>query len=290
MTSIADALNDTWQFAYGYQGDLSQVTDPVGNTTKAVTDNAGRVVSVSDPLGNTTGLTYDNLDHVTQILDAHNGATSGSYDGNGNLLTITDANGNQTSYIYDSRNRMTSRADGLKVSESYGYDGNSNLTNYTDRRGTVDNFSYDGLNRRTFAYLGQNGSQYQDTINYSWDAGNRLTQAVDSVAGTISRQYSNGTPAYDGLDDLLQETTPQGTINYTYDSTRRRQTMTVAGQPQVSLLLSNCATCSLAVCSAASMISSTRSAPSVWSSDCRTTERVLAISKMSCAYPSTSSP
>ena len=69
--------------------------------------------------------------------------------------------------------------------------------------------------------------------------GNRLTQAVDSVAGTISRQYSNGTPAYDGLDDLLQETTPQGTINYTYDSARRRQTMTVAGQPQVSYIWDN---------------------------------------------------
>src|SRR6266851_1914736 len=55
---------------------------------------------------------------------------------------------------------------------------------------------------------------------------------------------------------------------------------------RVSLLLSTCATCSLAVCSAASMISSTRSAPKVRSSECRTTERVLAISKMSCAYPS----
>jgi RHS repeat-associated protein len=226
VTSIADALNDTTQFAYSYYGDLSQVTDPLGNSTKLSTDNAGRLILFSDPLGNTTGATYDNLDHVTQIVDARNGTTSGSYDGNGNLLSVTDANGNQTSYIYDSRNRVTSRTDGLRVSESYGWDANGNLTSHTDRRGEVTVFQYDALNRIKFAGFGQSGSQYQDAINYAWDGGNRLTGVTDSIAGTITR-------VPDLLDRLTSETTPQGTISYSYDNANRRQTMQVAGQPQV---------------------------------------------------------
>jgi YD repeat-containing protein len=125
------------------------------------------------------------------------------------------------------------------VSESYGYDGNSNLASHTDRRGEVTAFQHDALNRVTFAGFGQSGNQYQDTINYAWDAGNRLTGATDSIAGAISRQYSSGAPAYDGLDNLLQETTPQGTVSYTYDNASRRQTMQVAGQPQVSYTWDN---------------------------------------------------
>ncbi len=61
------------------------------------------------------------------------------------------------------------------------------LFQYTDRNGNVTKYTYDGLNRRTFAGFGYNGSTYQDTIGYTWDGGNRLTQAVDSTAGTIAR-------------------------------------------------------------------------------------------------------
>ena len=45
----------------------------------------------------------------------------------------------------------------------------------------------------------------------TYDAGNRVTQLVDTAAGTITRTY-------DGLDRLTQETTPQGAVSYTYDA------------------------------------------------------------------------
>ncbi|MGB8414566.1 MAG: hypothetical protein WCE23_17255 [Candidatus Binatus sp.] len=87
-------------------------------------------------------------------------------------------------------------------------------------------FQYDPLNRRKFAGFGQRGSQYESSINYTWDAGNRLTGATDSIAGTITR-------VPDLLDRVGSETTPQGSITYQYDNANRRQTMQVAGQPQV---------------------------------------------------------
>jgi YD repeat-containing protein len=112
------------------------------------------------------------------------------------------------------------------------HDGNGNLTRYTDRRGTVDNFSYDGLNRRTFAGFGYSGGSYQDTINYTWDGGDRMTQAVDALAGTIASTC-------DGLDRRTEEQTPQGDVTYGYDNASRRTSMTVAGQSAVNYTWDN---------------------------------------------------
>ena len=53
-----------------------------------------------------------------------------------------------------------------------------------------------------------------------------MTGATDSTTGTITR-------VPDLLDRLASETTPQGSISYSYDNANRRQTMQVAGQAQV---------------------------------------------------------
>ncbi|MGC1191584.1 MAG: RHS repeat-associated core domain-containing protein, partial [Candidatus Binatus sp.] len=97
----------------------------------------------------------------------------------------------------------------------------------TDRRGKVTVYQYDGINRRKFAGFGYAGSGYESTSTYTFDLGDRITQIVDSIAGTTMRQY-------DGLDDLTDEQTAQGEVGYLYDNARRRQTMTVVGQPTVS--------------------------------------------------------
>ncbi len=57
-------------------------------------------------------------------------------------------------------------------------------------------------------------------------------QAVDSLAGTITRGYDN-------LDRLTSEGTPQGSVSYAYDTAGRRTSMTVAGQTAVSYTYDN---------------------------------------------------
>jgi uncharacterized protein RhaS with RHS repeats len=75
-------------------------------------------------------------------------------------------------------------------------------------------------------------TSYVSTVAYAWDAGDRLTDAVDSVSGTISRDF-------DGLDRLTEEQTPQGPIGHTYYANGLRQTMTVQGQSSVSYSYDN---------------------------------------------------
>jgi RHS repeat-associated protein len=233
--SVQDALSNAAHFAY-FGGDLVTVTDPLGNVSTQSVDSVGRVISAIDALGNTTKYQYNNLNLLTQVTDAQGHNTSFSYDGNGNLLNLTDPASHTTSYTYDNMDRTLTRSDPLNRQESFAYDANGNLASATDHKGQVTAFTYDGLNRTTLAGFGAvvsgGTTTYQSTIAYTYDAGNRMTQAVDSAGGTI-------TEAYDGLDRMTSETTSLGTISYGYDAASRQTTMQVAGQPQVSYTYDN---------------------------------------------------
>jgi RHS repeat-associated protein len=223
---VTDGLGHATQIGYR-QGDLASITDALSRTSSVFTDAVGRLASVSDPLGNQTQYNYDAMDRITGVINALGEVTGATYDPNGNVLTVKDPRGVTHTFTYDSRNRRQTYQDPIGHSDSYVYDGMGNLTSHTDRKGQVTQISYDGINRPTLI-------TYQDnsTIAISWDGGNRATQFVDSINGTITRQY-------DGLDHLKQETTPQGTVSYTYDNADRRSTMTVAGQAQVNYTFDN---------------------------------------------------
>jgi RHS repeat-associated protein len=207
------------------------LTDPLGNTTTRFVDGAGRVAAITDPLGRITRYTYNAMNQVVQKVDALQGTTSISYDLNGNPVSLTNAAGNSISWTYDNMDRMATRSDSLLRTESYTYGPAGNLASFTDRKGQVTTYNYDRLNRLIFVGFGTQGSggsaTYASTLSYQYDADNRLTQAVDSVAGTI-------THGYDTLDRLTSEATPQGSITYGYDAAGRKTSMTVAGQPSVS--------------------------------------------------------
>ena len=235
-TSVTDALGNVTTLAYN-DGDLFAVTDPLGRTVNRYTDGVGRLLSISDPLGNLTRYDYSGRSLPVKLTDALGNAITFAYDANGNLTTLTDARSGQTTFTYDAKDRLASKTDPLSHTVSYGYDGANNLTQVTDRNGKIATFGYDGLSRRTTAAYGQTlvggtPSSPDATVSYTFDAGNRITQVVDSVGGSVSRSY-------DSLDRLTSETTPQGSISYGYDAASRRTSMTVAGQSAVNYAYDN---------------------------------------------------
>jgi len=229
VLSATDANGNVTQFAYS-GSDLVSVTDPLGRTTARFLDAAGRLLSVTDALGQMTRYSYNSFDQIMSTTDAAGNVTSFGYDGNGNLTSVADARNSSTPtiYTYDSLDRLATRKDPLGNIESYQYDGIGNLTQFTDRRGRISVYQYDSLNRLSFGGYGMTaGPAYESTENRTYDAANRLTQVADSLSGTV-------TQGYDGLDRLISEVTPQGSVGYTYDLAGRRQTMTVSGQSQVT--------------------------------------------------------
>jgi YD repeat-containing protein len=214
-------------FKYDSMGDQKSVTDSLGFTSTNYTDDLGRVLSAADPLGNITSFEYDALNRLQQVADEDGNGTAYNYTQGGNLQNITDRRGSVTGFSYDNRNRFSALTDPLQRVESYTYDALDNVTSTIDDRGKVTVYQYDALNRLVFVGYGANGGAYESTVSYTYDGANRLAQAVDSIAGTITRTY-------DANDDLTSETTPQGTISYTYDNIGRRTSMTVTGQPTVN--------------------------------------------------------
>jgi YD repeat-containing protein len=233
IVSMTTPLSKTKTIGYEY-GDAVSVTTPLGHTTNSFVDGAGRVVRITDARGAATRFEYNAVNQVTKAIDPLGGETTFTYDANGNLLTLTDARGKTTTWTYDNMDRVATRTDPLNRQESFTYDVNSNLISWTDRKGQVTSYAYDALDRQTFIGFGTTGNPpaYTNTITTTYDAGNRVTQVVDSAAGTITRSY-------DLLDRVTQEATPEGTVNYTYDAADRRATMTVAGQTVISYTYDN---------------------------------------------------
>jgi RHS repeat-associated protein len=225
-----DPFSDTWQLGYT-GGDVTSVTDALNNTTVFVYDGAGRKVSMTDPLGERTTFTYDGLNDLLTMTDPLNEVTQYTYDQNRNMTTVTDPKNisNPTQFIYNNMDEVMTRTDALAHSDAFQYDLNGNLNCHTDRKGQISVFGFDGLNRRTSAGFGAascTSTTFQNSTAFTYDGGNRLKTAVDTLAGTVSRNY-------DGLDDVNYESSPQGTVNYNFDSVRRRTNMTVTGQPEV---------------------------------------------------------
>jgi RHS repeat-associated protein len=173
---------------------------------------------------------YDLRDRASVITDSLGGTVQMGYDANDNLVSFRDQRNNLTEFTYDTMNRLKTRKDALLRTETYDYDIAGRLKQITDRKAQVSGFGYDALNRRTSAGFGAttgSPTAYTSTIAYTYDAGNRLTQAVDSVSGTITRQYDAR------FNTLTQEVTPEGQVDLTYDAAARRATFQVAGQTQL---------------------------------------------------------
>ena len=233
MLTATDPLQHTTQYIYD-SGDLVEVRDPLGRGVRRFVDGAGRVGSVTDPLGRTARYEYDAFNQVKKVTDALAGTTSFGYDPNGNLLSVTDARGKVTAYTYDEMDRVETRTGPLQGAScvvSYEYDEAGNLKKLTDRRGKVTTYTYDNLNRLKFAGFGTTVSEgqtsYESTISYTPDAYGRVTQAVDSLSGTITRSY-------DDLAQTWSETTPQGTVGYSHDAAGRLTGKTITGQAAIN--------------------------------------------------------
>jgi RHS repeat-associated protein len=235
VQSITDPLQNTIQFAYD-SGDLVSITDPLGNTVTRYNDLLGRTAAITDALGNTTRVTYNAANLPLQVINARSGVTNFTYDANGNLLSLTDAQNHLTSWSYDNMDRVITWTDPLLRQESYQYDLNGNLISSKDRKGQVTSFAYDALDRQTFVGHNTvfNGKQpsYSDTITYAYDAANRITEAADSVGGAVIM-------AFDDVNRLTTEITPQGTFSRGFDSAGRQISATIAGQPQLSYSYDN---------------------------------------------------
>lgn len=250
LIELRDALGNAERFTYSPQGlllssvtatgavtqfeydinDLARVTDSLGGITERYTGVLGWLLSVKNQMGHRTDYTYDAMGRVIQEKDPLGFETSQAYDSNGNLVGVTDANGGQTQFLYDAKNRLIQRIDPLGRTEHFTHDGNDNVTERIDRKGQRTVLTYDALNRQTQATRGSGAPpSFTETsrTDFVYDDGSRLIEVTDSVSGRI-------TLAYDNLDRLVSETTPEGSVTYAYNAAGQRTALTMQGRPVIA--------------------------------------------------------
>ena len=245
-----DALGHGTIYQYDANGNLVQLTGPDGISYSYSYDSRGNLISQSDPLGDRVNYTYDpTLNRLLTVEDARGNTTNYHYDPQGDLLSITYPNGDgeqfqynplgqltesingrgdPIDYVYNNAGLLTRKtyADGTHV--DYTYDSHQNLISATDSTGTTT-LAYDSADRLTkitypsgqfleFTYdAGGRRTQSVDqdgfTVNYSYDAADRLSELKDGN-GNLIVQYT-----YDAAGNLIQKTNGNGTYTtYTYDA------------------------------------------------------------------------
>ena len=238
------AQNQTTQYAYDNQGNVTSVTDPLTHVTGNQYDALNRLVQVTDPNLGQTRYGYNGIDQLTSVTDPRTltttynydglsnlnsqvspdtGTTQNTYDSAGNLLTQTDAKGQTTTYVYDALNRVTSItfADGSK--QLYTYDQGNNALGRLASIAELD------------------PAQNQTSLlTYSHDQHGRVVTETRTVAGVgYVTAYQ-----YDSAGRLSGMTYPSGrTIAYSFDALGRINQVTTtapaAGGGQTQVLASN---------------------------------------------------
>jgi RHS repeat-associated protein len=231
----ATALTTTWH--RDERGLPTSVTDPNGNTTSYIYDEAGKLAQVTGPAVATevgggapvqahpiTSYGYDTFGEQVSAEDPNGNITTTNYDADGRQVAVTlppytppgatapiTATSTRT---YDHIGEVTSVTDALGSTTSYGYDQLGDLATVTQPGGGVTHYSYDTSGERLSA-TGPLGAQTQATYDF---LGRQLTTSQierqpNTTVFTTVNAYSD-TAGY-----LSSTTTPGGvTASYTYDA------------------------------------------------------------------------
>lgn len=267
-----DPLNHTTTYQYDTHGNLTSITTPspdgvvVPSVTTFLPNAQGQITQITDPLGNHTNLAYcptgmSNCPYgmINSITDAQNNTTTYTYDARGNPTSLTDANNNVTQFQYDSGNRLTlvtypttpattvqfhydwrGRRDWVidqnNNKTTYAYDDADRLVSVTDAQtpspgvtlyvyDTESNITdiYDANSNHThFDFFAGSGHQLKKTTfpsgyyeSYTWDANDNLQKRTDRANQAINYYY-------DYQSRLVRKLYPDSSqVNYTFDATGR---------------------------------------------------------------------
>ncbi|MHB1524597.1 MAG: putative Ig domain-containing protein, partial [Candidatus Dormibacteria bacterium] len=236
VASTTDAMGNTTQYQYNAAGQVTTTTFADGSTVTDQYNALGQKTAETDQNGNVTQYQYGPFGNLTEVIEPSvtNPVTGNpanptyryTYDTYGNMTSMTDALGRTTSYAYDAYGHKLSETLPMGQTETWAYNGLGQMTSFTDFDGNVTDYTYTttgtpgvapGQLEQETIYAAGNLSTPYDTITDTYGQGNPNSQGsyTDTVSDSLSGATTSST--YDVNGNLVQITSPQGTINYTYD-------------------------------------------------------------------------
>jgi YD repeat-containing protein len=204
---------------YDRNGNLTQRTDPLGNSASNAYDVRGLLTTSTDATGRQIAYSYDAVGRtLTRVEDPGAGklnlTTRYAFDGQGRTVQVTDASGRVSAMTYDRKGQLIELAldpNGLNLRTTYTWDRDGRQLSVFEGAGTAaarqTAYVYDGFGRRISETVGTGSAQivtnYQydandnvvrktgagGTVQFAYDAANRLRFTVDATGGLTEQVY-----------------------------------------------------------------------------------------------------
>jgi RHS repeat-associated protein len=230
------AQNTTYHHQYDAMGNLSQLTDPLGQVTQYTYDAFGRRTQQLQPAPDpgaahpTIQYGYDGLDQLTTVLDPRHLVTTYTVDGLGNQTALESPDTGVTAQSHDEAGNLTSHTDARGMTTTYDYDSLSRLIriNYAD--GSTTQFEYDGDGTSPGAIGKRTGMRdASGETRYHYDARGRLVMKVQTLNSGLSlvleHRYGNSGTANGKLSALAY---PSGNeVHFSYDAAGHLSSITL---------------------------------------------------------------
>lgn len=229
--SVTDATGSA-SFTYDARDRLVTATAPDGSSITYAYDAVGNRTQVASTAGD-VDYAYDPANRIATVTDRDNGETTYGYDANGNLTSIDYPNGTSATMVYDTRNRTVRVTHlgpgGAPVLADYQYslDAVGNRLQVIEAAGRTLDFSYDAINRLTQVIEDPAGAALTTGYTYD-DAGNLLTIALPGSTLTATYDINDRLLtvdgrvfAYDNAGNLLSITEGVDVTTFAYDELNR---------------------------------------------------------------------
>lgn len=192
VTRITDAVGNVTSMTYDALDRVSKSTDAAGHVTSFQYDVGDRLVKVTDPRNNATSYTYDGFGQLWQQVSPDTGTTTFAYDPYGLPLGMTRSDGVATTYAYDTLNRRISASAGGQTQQAT-YDSCTNgigrLCSTSDATGTTS-YSYTSEGQIAGRGFSISGTTY--ALGYSYDSVGRVAAVVYPDGNRANYSYANG--------------------------------------------------------------------------------------------------
>jgi RHS repeat-associated protein len=216
-------------------GQVTKVTDPLGNVSESQFDELGRVEMSTDADLRSTQYRYDDVGRVIEVERNDSSVLGTEYWPDGSLKAQIDAALERTEFYYDALGQLRVQVDPLERAVEFAYRADGTLWWRQDPGGNCEPeppaapsgcqvFTHDdGGQLTSVAYHDPHTADIVDVV-YD-DAGRR--ESVVTTDGTLSF-------AYDGLGRLRSSTEGGLTVAYTYDPAGLVETVTYPGDVSVT--------------------------------------------------------
>jgi RHS repeat-associated protein len=198
------------EYKYDSEGDLTEVIDPLGHTTKFTYDAAGDKEMELLPEGQERKWKYNKDSQVTEETSARGFMMTIERDERGLPTMVTDPLGHLTEYTYDGDGNIETETDGNKHTTKYTYNEENLPTKTEEPNGTLVETGYDSEGQMTSHTDGN-----KHVWEYKRNQLEQITEEKNPLGKVTLRKYENA-----GNLELLEDP-EKHLVKYSYDESNR---------------------------------------------------------------------